>query len=164
MTELERALSCAGWFLVVVDGAGRVVEPMGSDGVVDGGGRHYPAHVDVRPVGPDRNDWGRRSRDQWAPRTHAGHSPVEALTARSGERRADHPTARDVMDHQEAMRLVRKWRQIAESEARRYLRMANGEWAADVMECLCPIACFDNVLCVEWCPCQCEPPGVAAGG
>lgn len=161
LPELERALALAGWRFVVVDGQGVVVDPMRPDAVVDRSGRRYPAHAEVRPVPPGGDGWGRRSPDQWAPQIRRTADGVPEIR---GKRRRDHPSAADVANHQEAMRLVQKWRKIAEQEARRYARMVSGEWAADVMECLCPMACFDNRLCVDWCPCQCEPEGLVARG
>lgn len=46
---LRRVLAAAGCVLVAVDGAGRLVLPMGDDrtDLRDGAGRRYPAHLDT---------------------------------------------------------------------------------------------------------------------
>jgi transcriptional regulator with XRE-family HTH domain len=48
--RFDRLVGVAGLRLVIVDREGRVVEPDDDLRVRDRGGRHYPAHLDVRPA------------------------------------------------------------------------------------------------------------------
>lgn len=151
VAELDRVLALADWRLVVVDAGGAVVLPMSSDGVVDRADRRYPAHVDVRPAGPYRDNWGRRGQ-QWAP-GRRWRDRVRAATALTP---SDHPSPEAVLDHLEAMMLARRWMALAQECAMRYARMARGEWAAEVPDCFCADECYDKGPCVPDCPCRCE--------
>jgi transcriptional regulator with XRE-family HTH domain len=54
---LQRILNAAGYRLTVVDSAGRLVIPLVVwDGVCDGAGRRYPAHLDTI-LDPEYEDW-----------------------------------------------------------------------------------------------------------
>jgi transcriptional regulator with XRE-family HTH domain len=57
LAVLERLLGAAGFYLVVVDQEGRVVQPMADrDDVHDGAGRRYPAHLDTI-LDPGPGEW-----------------------------------------------------------------------------------------------------------
>lgn len=58
VTVLDRLLALCGWGLYVVDGRGHRVEALAESGLRDRAGRHYPAHLDVRPVGGPGDWWG----------------------------------------------------------------------------------------------------------
>jgi HTH-type transcriptional regulator/antitoxin HipB len=152
VSELDRVLALAGWRLLVVDAEGAVIVPMRSDGVVDRAYRRYPAHLDVHPVAPYRDNWGRRGQ-QWAPgrRWRDRVRTVTTLTP------TDHPSAEVVLDHLEAMKLAGRWQALAQACAVRYARMARGEWAAQVPDCFCGDECLESGPCVRDCPCRCEP-------
>jgi transcriptional regulator with XRE-family HTH domain len=54
---LKRVLAVAGLYLVVVDGSGHVVQPMGDwDDTRDGADRRYPAHLDTI-LDPEPGEW-----------------------------------------------------------------------------------------------------------
>jgi transcriptional regulator with XRE-family HTH domain len=56
LPTLERILATAGLRLAAVDAEDRLVPPLPDDDLRDGGGRHYPSHLDViRDPGP--TDW-----------------------------------------------------------------------------------------------------------
>lgn len=56
--QLNALLGMVNWGLVVVDAQGRLVVPLREFGgdLRDGGGRHYPAHLDLI-LDPEPGDW-----------------------------------------------------------------------------------------------------------
>lgn len=149
---MDRVLALAGWRLLVVNAEGGVMVPMRSDGVVDRANRRYPAHLDVHPVVPYRDNWGRRGQ-QWAP----GRRWRDRVRTMATLIPPDHPSPEVVLDHLEAMKLARRWQALAQACAVRYARMARGEWASQVPDCFCGDDCHENGPCVRDCPCHCEP-------
>jgi transcriptional regulator with XRE-family HTH domain len=54
---LLRLLSAVGFSLKVIDASGAEVAPYDGELKRDEAGRLFPAHLDVRPVGPDGEGW-----------------------------------------------------------------------------------------------------------
>lgn len=82
VTTLQRLLAVFGAGLMVFDEFGLGVDPHRDDGLRDRAGRRYPAHLDVREVGPNGHGWwGRATISPWVrpqPEHTFSMSPAQA--------------------------------------------------------------------------------------
>jgi len=138
---LQRAATLAGLRLALLDGTGQEVAGMADQTARDGGGRHFPAHLDTRHGdvawwhGPERYsrepptytfDRDREVRDS---RRRAAGTPADHQVPRPGDRLADRAAAR---------RRAALQRQLAELERR---RLAGEFDDRDHFSCSCPDGC-----------------------
>lgn len=157
-----------------VDARG-IVQPMRNDGVRDGGGRRYPAHLDPAP---HHQVWRPRwDRPELNVRCHRRRRR-DAERARAESWPLDHVTAGEI-----AATLAR-WRQDRLETLRRSLRLRSQQLPATTIPspiapptipstqlrsshpqlpapesglCTCPLDCETDGPCLESCPCGCEP-------
>lgn len=157
---VEAILAVAGLRLAVLDADGQEVESMRESVEHDGGGRRFPAHLDVEPA----DDSGRPDGQVW----HRGR-PVPSATFRHRHHR-DHPRRSGVgarpprprpQDHLTTGELAAERRRMVDDYWRLVApllveaRTAPYDAVTDPDRCTCPIDCEST--CLPWCWCQCEP-------
>lgn len=129
--------------VVPVDARGGVL-PMRPDGVRDGGGRRYPAHLDPEPLHQVwRPRWDRPELNLCCHRRRRR----DAERARPGRRPLDHVTPGEVVA------TFADWR--AERLANLRRSMPPRPTTEDPAPCTCPIDCEEGA-CPDGCPCGCE--------
>ena len=161
--ELVLIAALAGARVALLRADGTELVPMTADAVVDGAGRHFPAHLDLRYADEgwwaDEVRWTRR-RPQFTftrDRTYRDLGRAARGTA------ADHPdqgSAESLADRKEARLRARARAAAAEWERRRDA----GELRPSPPDpvCTCPPAC-DDLLSTDTrdphtpdCPCRCD--------
>lgn len=153
----EQILAVAGLRIMIVEDDGpesRPTRPMRQDSVRDGGGRRYPAHLDVLPSSPGDERWDRPRRDVYAPRRTARDRKRLELR----EIQSDHPTAVDVQFEKQVRFELKHMVRMERLERQREYERAHGLTRPEPEPCCCPIECEETRYCGEHCECQCEPP------
>lgn len=141
---LVAILAQAGLRLMVVDEAGRPVEPMNPAAARDNSGRRYPAHLDARmPSNQYVNSLEAQSRKRPERRLNYALREGRDYWRSRVEPPADHPTSKDIVD---------------ETQRRREARLRQRPQVARVEQeqCACGPEC--ERFCVPECLCQCETP------
>lgn len=138
---------------VPVDARGGVL-PMRTDGVRDGGGRRYPAHLDPEPLHQIwRPRWDRPELNLQCHRRRLRDAERSAVGLAGGA--ADHLTP------EELAATLARWRAERRARGRQWLppRPPATPESLEAEQCTCPLDCEEiDGPCPDDCPCGCERP------
>lgn len=127
---------------------------MRTDGVRDGGGRRYPAHLDPEPLHQIwRPRWDRPELNLQCHRRRLRDAERSAVGLAGGA--ADHLTP------EELAATLARWRAERRARGRQWLppRPPATPESLEAEQCTCPLDCEEiDGPCPDDCPCGCERP------